>query len=417
MNSWIRILALWLCCWGCAESPIRPEQPFRLEVRAKRAAKSDTYIVSHGGQEVFRLEALKWRHGHRGAISVTYDAPWGIDPVFSLATDAAIARGVRMDMEIVSSKLQHFKRLPIIPRMHQELVPNGIGFFGHGHEHIHYDWYGFSAAYEAFRTNFQLMKKWGFKPKTYAYPHWAGILAGTQAANRQAGFIAARGGTRRPPSRDEYYICPDGTREPKNWYYLPSVIMGAKNGTDMPHHDAVLPVLEGAINAGAWVILTYHSIGAPEGWGYYPFEEFKRDLDYIAAADFWSGNMDAVATYIQERNALDIQIVRYFGVGIPRQYELIIGDGLDNAIFDEPLTFDFHFNPELGVQRVHFQPEIEGESSFAVQDHSLRLELLPDERRYEVVLERADSVDLSAHRHLPEKRFHASRTGSDPVHR
>ena len=127
--------------------------------------------------------------------------------------------------------------------------------------------------------------------------------------------------------------------------------------------------------------------------------------------------MDAVATYIQERNALDIQIVRYFGVGIPRQYELIIGDGLDNAIFDEPLTFDFHFNPELGVQRVHFQPEIEGESSFAVQDHSLRLELLPDERRYEVELERADSVDLSAHRPLPEKRFHASRTGSDPVHR
>lgn len=393
MYKWIRVLALGLCCWSCAESPTGVDAPieisFGAEPSAKLAAKSDSYVVRHGGDEVFRIEALKWRDGHRGAVSITYDAPWGVDAVFSLATDAVMARDLRMDLEIVSSDLQHFKRLPIIERMHRELRPNGIGFFGHGHEHIHYDWYGFSAAYAAFRLNFELMQQWGFEPKTYAYPHWAGTLSGTQAANRQAGFIAARGGLRRPSTRAEYYICPGDTREPNNWYFLPSVIMGTKDGTDIPHHDALMPVLQGALDAEAWVILTYHAIGNPEGWGYYPMEEFERDLDYIAANDYWSGNLDAVTAYIQERNALDIQVVRYFGVGTPRQFELTIGDGLDNTLYDEPLTFDLSFNPELQVQRVHFDPAIGAVSSFEVTADRLRLELVPDERRYALVIERA----------------------------
>ena len=137
------------------------------------------------------------------------------------------------------------------------------------------------------------------------------------------------------------------------------------------------------------MILTYHSIGNPEGWGYYPFAEFERDLDHIAANDFWSGNLDEVTAYIKERNALDIQIVRYFGVGTPKQFELTIGDGLDNALYDEPLTFEFNFNPELRVRWVHFDPPIGDESSFAIEEDRLQVELVPDERRYALVLERA----------------------------
>ena len=390
MNKCIHLLALALCCWSCGDNPTgvqAPQDPsFSRMASAKLADKSDIYVVRHGGEEVFRVEALKWRDGHRGAISITYDAPWGVDSVFSLATD--VARDMRMDLEIVSSQLEFHSRQPIIGRMHQELRPNGIGFFGHGHEHIHYDWYGFAAAYEAFRTNFQLMQQWGFEPKTYAYPHWAGTLSITQAANRQAGFIAARGGIRRPEARAEYYICPDDVRVPNNWYFLPSVIMGSKDGTDIPHHDALVPVLEGALEAGAWVILTYHAIGNPEGWGYYPLAEFERDLDYIGATDFWNGNLDAITMYIQERNALDIQIVRYFGIGTPKLYELTIGDGLDNALYNEPLTFELSFNPELQVRQVHFDPPIGGASTFVVEEDRLRLELVPDEQRYALTLER-----------------------------
>ena len=59
---------------------------------------TSVFTASHQGQEVFSIEATKWRDGHRAAVSITYDAPWGIHPVFSLATDAAISRGMAMDI-------------------------------------------------------------------------------------------------------------------------------------------------------------------------------------------------------------------------------------------------------------------------------------------------------------------------------
>ena len=383
------ILCLWLAGCDSHESPTHSGDAadFSALPSAKLVGRPFVYEVHHAGEQVVSIEALKWRDGHTGAVSVTYDAPWGVDPVFSLATDAALAHGVRMDLEIVSAKLQFYSRRPIIGRMLRELAPNGIGFFGHGHEHVPHDWFGYKQAYQSFRTNFELMKSWGLNPKVYAYPNWGAGIS-TQAANREAGFIAARGGTRRPAQRADYYICPGDVREPRNWYYMPSVIMGAEDGTDIPYHKALVPILEGAQQADAWVILTYHSIGNREGWGYYPVEEFELDVAYIAQTDMWSGNMDAVSAYIQERNALDIKVVRYFGIGTPKQYELTIGDGLDNAVYDEPLTFELRFNPELDVHGVRIDPPVKGGSSFAVQDDILRLNILPDERRYALVLER-----------------------------
>ncbi|MEE2629130.1 MAG: hypothetical protein VX670_11775, partial [Candidatus Latescibacterota bacterium] len=35
------------------------------------------FTASHQGQEVFTIKATKWRDGHRAAVSITYDAPWG----------------------------------------------------------------------------------------------------------------------------------------------------------------------------------------------------------------------------------------------------------------------------------------------------------------------------------------------------
>ena len=80
--------------------------------------------------------------------------------------------------------------------------------------------------------------------------------------------------------------------------------------------------------------------------------------------------------------------MRYFGVGAPKQFELTIGDGLDNTLYDEPLTFEFNFNPEHRVRRVHFDPPIGEVSSFEVEADRLRVHMVPDERRYALVLER-----------------------------
>lgn len=349
------------------------------------------FTASHQGQEVFTIRATKWRDGHRAAVSVTYDAPWGIHPVFSLATDAAIARGLAMDIEIVSNKLSHFKRVPNVQRMHEELIPNNIGFFGHGHAHIDHDALGYHAAYRSFRINYVMMRAWGLNPKTYAYPLFAGRDAQTQAANRQAGFIAARGGTR---DANAYYICANSVREPENWYNLPSVIMGNASTRDPSTHDQLRPILLKTLRKRAWTIMTYHSIGHPEGWGYYPHAEFIRDLDFIKANDFWSGKFASIAAYIQERNALDIQIARYFGRDMPNRFEFILSDGLDNDLYDEPLTLDFTFNPDLNVRFAHIHPsQANGQNRFAVVEDRLRLNMVPDERLYALTIERESPND------------------------
>jgi hypothetical protein len=353
---------------------------------AKRVAgQQNLYVARHQGEEIFRIEATKWRDGHRAAVSITYDAPWGINPVFSLATNAVILRDLRMDIEIVSDKLLHPQRLPIVARMRRELLPNGVHLFGHGHSHIDHDALSYSDAYDAFQTNFALMREWGLVPKVYAYPLYAGRTQQTQTANRAAGFIAARGGTR---DQSAYYLCAEDVREPQNWYNLPSVIMGTDSPSDIGDHAELEPILQQTLTRGAWTLMTYHSIGVVDGWGYYPYREFIKDLNFIKRRDFWSGNFDAVAAYIQERNALDIRIARYFGSNRPNQFELVVGDALDNTIFNEPLTLDFIFNAELpDISGVRITPPIGGETNFAVINGQMRLHMVPNERQYTLVLE------------------------------
>ena len=164
--------------------------------------------------------------------------------------------------------------------------------------------------------------------------------------------------------------------------------MGNASARDPSTHDQLRPILLKTLRKQAWTIMTYHSIGHPEGWGYYPHAEFVRDLNFIKANDFWSGNFASISAYIQERNALDIQIARYFGRELPSKFEFILSDGLDNNIYDEPLTFEFRFNPELDVQGVRIDPPVEGASYFMVYENILRLNIVPDERRYALVLKR-----------------------------
>ena len=127
-----------------------------------------------------------------------------------------------------------------------------------GHSHIDHDALGFHDAYQSFRYNFNLMREWGLNPRVYAYPLFAGRERQTQAANRQAGFIAARGGTEDP---DRYYLCETEPCKPDSWFNLPSVIMGSANSRHISNHNRLLPILHETLSRRAWTILTYHSLG------------------------------------------------------------------------------------------------------------------------------------------------------------
>jgi hypothetical protein len=325
----VALLGLTLASCDESASPVSSEL-------ANRAIDCGVAVLD-GQDTVFVLKATKWRGGARGAVSITYDAPWGTFEIDPLVTDAAAEQGIRMDMEFVSEVYQEarWQHLPEIYRY--RLIPQGIRFFGHGHTHALHDTMTYEAAYESFSQNFDLMTSWGLRPRAYAYPGSAGRKVSTQTACRDAGFICARGAEL---NLNKAIIVPGEELAPENWFYLPSVVMGNASHRYLDRHEKLLPVLDRTVEKGGWVILMYHAIGIPSGWSYYPFEDFRQDIEAIAARDLWSANFDAAAVYTMEREALTLDILP--GVHEPGDglTTIRIKDGLADDLYDEPLTFE-----------------------------------------------------------------------------
>jgi len=353
---------------SCGGDPASPPQS---ELRAE--ARGHDYAVFDADVELFTLEVAKWPGGRAAAVSITYDAAWGTHVDHHLATDAAIARGLRMDLEMVTCIFTEPRWTPMLGVYREELLPNGIRFFGHGHTHALHDTMDYEGAYESFHTCFELMQAWGFRPRAYAYPGSSGHLLSTQRANRDAGFICARGSTADVAAC--HLLAGDNPRPP-NWYYLPSLGVGEGSYRYPQNHDQLAPILNQALDLGSWIILMYHAIGIPECWGYYPFEEFAQDLDQIAAGDFWCANLDQAAAYVQERTELAVDLQPQAGPG--RAYQLSFSDGLPDETFDEPLTVTFRFSG-LSAASLRVDPPVGTGETIAVRGDSARVQLVPAE--------------------------------------
>lgn len=167
-------------------------------------------------------------------------------------------------------------------------------------------------------------------------------------------------------------------------------LLSAPAGQDFPdyinNHVEMEPLLLKALDNTSWIIIMYHAIGIPEGWGYYPLEEFILDINTLAEHDFWGGNMDMVACYIQERNNFSIDTDEIEAGGNFVTYKIVFNDGLDNTIYNQPLTLDFTFSAELQIKRVHIEPAINSETDFEVINNKLRLHVIPDEKIHYITI-------------------------------
>jgi len=333
--------------------------------------RDQSFVALDGARELFDLSVAKWSGGRAAAVSITYDAPWGTHDDHRLATDAVISRGLRMDIEMVTWIFTQPRWTHLLNTYHRELVPNGVGFFGHGHTHALHDTMSYQDAFASFRTCFEYMRTWGFNPRAYAYPGSSGRLASTQRANRDAGFMCARGSTVDPST---WHLLAGDAPESPNWQYLPAVPIGNGSYRYIQSHQELAPVLEQAVDLGAWVILMYHAIGIPEGWGYYPYADFIADMDKIAAGDFWSANLDQAAAYVRERAALTVDL--QVAPDEAGAYWLSFDDGLPDEIFSEPLTTTFHFSG-LSPSRLRVEPCVGSGEYVDVQGNSVRVSLCP----------------------------------------
>ena len=144
--------------------------------------------------------------------------------------------------------------------------------------------------------------------------------------------------------------------------------------------------IEKALPKTAWIILTYHSIGHTDGWGYYPFEDFEKDLDTIVENNFWCSNMDVVACYIKERSRFKFEVKKLNLADDKNEYNVVFRDGLDDSIYDTPLTVDFTFADSLTVQEIKFEPALNDINEYKVINNKLRLNVIPDDKKYKMTI-------------------------------
>ena len=373
MKKWIGILLLLLfSVISCDKNTTNPSGPLEKDKSKEKP--------------VFEVEVLKWYDGHRAAVSITYDALWGhwrAQRLIDFTADEVLRRNLRIDFEFVTAKYDHPEYEFIVTDIRENVILRGIHFYGHGHTHAYHDSLSYESAYNSFKKCYDLMDNWGMQPRAYAYPYGAGKTPDVQRADEQAGFICARGITTDP---NLFYICPDDKTEPDNWYYLPTIPMGQEDPEYINNHNEMEPLLHTALEKKAWVIIMYHAIGFPDDWGYYPINEFIKDLDQIETHDFWGGNMDMTACYIKERNLFQLEVTTITAKEGLWEYDIIFRDGLDNSVYNQPLTLEFTFESTALVQKMQMEPPVNSQSEFTVNDNKLRLNVIPDEKKYRVKL-------------------------------
>lgn len=105
----------------------------------------------------------------------------------------------------------------------------------------------------------------------------------------------------------------------------------------------------------------YHAIGFEDEWGYYPLEDYLRDVRLLGELDYWGGNMEFVACYIIERNRFSWHAAPVSASGDTLKYDVIFEDGLDNGVYCQQLTLEIAFPDSVKIGSVLF----EWQSSFA----------------------------------------------------
>ena len=354
----------------------------------------------------------KWFDNHAAAISITND-DWptpGREPDIDRYV---MEQGLVMGYEMVTGNTFYGDRIfsgpddERIVYLMQELVPKGFGYFGHGHHHIDHDELSYEEALESFRTNYDTMKDWGMKPVAYAYPRSAGQEEETQRALEAAGFLSGRLQTANPgkfnnlPARIGRYFLhlARGSAEPAGWYHLPGDQSAPDNWFGLRalamqsiefqgcegcinDNDELMPILDEALAQTAWVILTYHAIGQPEWWGWYDWDEFRKDVQSIAARDFWTAPMNDITLYVRERENAVITVEVIEGSPGTESIEITLSDGLDNVRFNQPLTILFD-QPTDWVGR-SFTVSQDGEllDELVFETQAAMLSLKPNERPY-----------------------------------
>ncbi|SMO70822.1 hypothetical protein [Gracilimonas mengyeensis] len=292
------------------------------------------------------LGITKWYNNYKSALSVTHDSGYPISN--DIENSWLYEHQMFMDYEIISDR--YVSNPKLVEYLKEKLIPNGFGYFGHGHTHINHDQLSYEEAYKSFRKDAEHIKAFGLNPIAYAYPGGYGFEDSTQFALKKSGYLSGRLFQKEFEGRGPYIMSGD-QMAPENWYALPSLPMQDFNFDQcercINNHDEFLSYLNESVGLESWLISTYHSIGfdgktdgRPEGWGYYTRENFYKDMLAIKElrekGKVWLANMSDVTiyTYLRNQTTYELKMVN------ESQYKLMLETELPIERFNHDLSLE-----------------------------------------------------------------------------
>jgi len=327
------------------------------------------------------IRIAKWHNNHSAAISITNDAGSVSGSGEKIVQNLVEKYGLNISYELVTDL--YLKDSVRLNYLYDTYLPRGFGYFGHGHTHINHDKLSEDEAYNSFKECYNSMIKMGLKPISYAYPGGFGYHIKTQRALKRAGFLSGRKFEKL--DFDNPLIMAENNNQPSNWFLLPTLVMQAYEyqycSICINNTSELIPYLDKAIEKNAWLILTYHSIGQTEAYGYYYLDDFENDLRSIKARDFWVASMDDITLYTYQRNAATpILINKRSEFGDIVEIEMEIKHELDKSIFNIPLTVIVELPP--GFESTNLRPK-NGITEFKLlkkNDHSIMMSIYPNQK-------------------------------------
>jgi len=366
-KKFLFIFSLLIPLWGCEfKNPLETNENAR-----------DSTVASF---------IQKWYDGHTAAVSITNDNGTPSMETEKEVQDFLLSENIRVDYELVTENyLQDSAALNFL----LQIVKNGFGYFGHGHKHINHDALSYDESYNSFKTCYETMKQFGLKPVAYAYPGGWGYHLRTRTALAEAGFLCGR--KFEQLDHKNPFIVPDTLSEPKDWFALPTLVMQSYRYDAcyacINNTSELIPYLNECLEKTAWLILTYHSIGFYDGYGFYEIEDFKTDMLAVKARDFWNVSMNRAVLYLKEKKNAGLT-VKWIKNKFDDVEKIIINldDNLPDDYFDQPLTISFDI-PDNWINR-ELSLYINGDpvDHFSFNSSKAKISVIPTETSYELML-------------------------------
>jgi len=253
-----------------------------------------------------------WHENKTAAFTFTFDD--GYDSHLYIAAPLLAQRGFRGTFFVITGN-NPYNHLISWDDWNQNVVPLGHEIGSHSVTHPDLTQISTSQAQqEIVQSKATIEANIPGPCLTFAYPGGA-YNPTIETMVKNAGYIGARtvNGDFNYPTSDLYQA---GTFTP----------------TTLAHLQALEGLADGAIQDGKWMVVLFHQLSGPNaGWHAPTFVQF---LDYVQSENFWFGTFASVIKYMRERMAASLVVVSQTS----DQIVLSLTDGLDNTIYNEPLT-------------------------------------------------------------------------------